>query len=76
MASNYPTREVEVISTQLSVRSGAKTGIVTSIARFGSNLGLNVQLHMLAPDSAYTFEHARPRFHPIPAPSDFVSLVN
>jgi hypothetical protein len=28
----------------LSVRSGAKTGIVTAIQRFGSNLGLNVHL--------------------------------
>ena len=53
----------------LSVRSGANTGIVTCIQRFASNLGLNVHLHMLAPDGAYTFEHGRPRFHRIPAPS-------
>ncbi len=53
----------------LTVRSGAKTGIVTAIQRFGSNLGLNVHLHMLAPDGAYSFEQHRPRFHRIPAPS-------
>ena len=53
----------------LTVRSGAKTGIFTAIQRFGSNLGLNVHLHMLAPDGAYSFEQHRPRFHRIPAPS-------
>jgi hypothetical protein len=53
----------------LSVRSGAKTGIVTAIQRFGSNLGLNVHLHMLAPDGAYSFEQHRPRFHRVAAPS-------
>jgi hypothetical protein len=53
----------------LTVRSGAKTGVVTAIQRFGSNLALNVHLHMLVPDGAYTFEHDRPRFHRIPAPS-------
>ena len=53
----------------LTVRSGAKTGIVTCIQRFSSNLALNVHLHMLVPDGAYSFERDRPRFHRIPAPS-------
>jgi len=53
----------------LTVRSGAKTGIVTAIQRFGSNLGLNVHLHLLVPDGAYSFEQDRPSFHRVPAPS-------
>jgi hypothetical protein len=51
------------------LRSGAKTGIVTAIQRFGSNLGLNIHLHMLVPDGAYSFEQDRPRCHRAPAPS-------
>lgn len=53
----------------LRVQSGAKTGIVTAIQRFGSNLGVNIHLHMLAPDGAYSFEQERPRFHRVQAPS-------
>jgi hypothetical protein len=48
---------------------GAQTGIVTFIQRYGSALNLNVHLHVLVPDGAYTFEHDKPRFHRAPAPS-------
>jgi ribosomal protein S27E len=53
----------------LRVGSGAKTGVVTLIQRFGSALNLNVHLHLLALDGAYSFEHKRARFHRTPAPS-------
>ena len=48
---------------------GAETGIVTFIQRYGSALNLNVHLHLLVPDGAYTFEHDTPRFHRATAPS-------
>ncbi len=47
---------------------GAQTGIVTFIQRFGSKLNLNVHLHLLALDGAYTFEHRRAHFHRARAP--------
>jgi len=37
--------------------------------RCGSALNLNVHLHLLVPDGAYTFEHDKPHFHRAPAPS-------
>ena len=37
--------------------------------RFGSALNLNVHCHLLVPDGAYTFEHDKPHFHRVPAPS-------
>ncbi len=42
--------------------SVAETGLVTSIQRFGSALNLNVHLHILVLDGAYTFDGERPRF--------------
>ncbi len=36
----------------------------------GSALNLNIHLHMLVLDGAYTFTHDRARFHRAPAPSD------
>ena len=47
----------------LTVASGAKTGSVTLIQRFGSALNLNIHLHMLFLDGAYTFQ-ARGRRQP------------
>ena len=41
----------------LTVASGAKTGAVTLIQRFGS--ALNIHLHMLFLDGAYTFSDNR-----------------
>lgn len=40
----------------LTRASGARTGVVTLIQRFGSALNLNVHLHMLVLDGVYTFE--------------------
>jgi hypothetical protein len=38
------------------------------VQRFGSALNLNVHLHVLVPDGAYTFEHDKVHFHRAPAP--------
>ena len=46
-----------------TVSSGARTGAVTLIQRFGSALNLNVHLHMLFLDGAYTFRGKRAIFH-------------
>jgi hypothetical protein len=54
----------------LTVGSGAQTGMVTLIQRFGSALNLNVHLHILALDGVYSFERERPRFHRTSAPSN------
>ena len=61
------------LSTALARRAGlrasdAETGLVTFIQRFGSALNLNVHLHVLALDGAYTFDGERPRFHRVPPP--------
>jgi hypothetical protein len=47
----------------VTVASGARTGAVTLIQRFGSALNLNIHLHMLFLDGAYTFQGNRPTFH-------------
>ena len=62
------------LSTALARRAGlrasaAETGLVTFIQRHGSALNLNVHLHILALDGAYTFEGERPRFHRAPPPT-------
>ncbi len=46
-----------------TVASGARTGAVTLIQRFGSALNLNVHLHMLFLDGAYCFRGNRTTFH-------------
>jgi hypothetical protein len=56
------------LSTALTRRAGlrasvAETGLVTFVQRFGSALNLNVHLHILVLDGAYTFDGERPRFH-------------
>jgi hypothetical protein len=43
--------------------TGAKTGAVTLIQRFGSALNLNVHLHLLFLDGAYQFHGNRVTFH-------------
>jgi ribosomal protein S27E len=52
----------------LTRASGARTGAVTVVQRFGSALNLNVHLHMLILDGVYTFEHGTVRFHEVGAP--------
>jgi hypothetical protein len=65
---------VRAIQTDLARRagftagSGARTGVVTLIQRFGSAVNLNVHLHMLVLDGVYTVEQNRPRFHRVGAP--------
>lgn len=65
---------VRAIQTDLARRaglmaaSGARTGVVTLIQRFGSALNLNVHLHMLILDGVYTTEQNGPRFHCVGAP--------
>ena len=38
--------------------------------RFGSALNLNIHLHILIPDGAYTFADDQARFHCASAPTD------
>jgi hypothetical protein len=62
------------LSTALAHRAGirasdAETGLVTFSQRFGSALNLNVHLHILALDGAYTFDGERLRFHRVPPPT-------
>ena len=63
---------------RIHVASGAKTGAVTPIQRFGSALNRNIHFHMLFLDGAYRFDRARPRFHraPRPTPAEFVRLLH
>ena len=62
--------ETDLISRAgLTRASGARTGIVTLVQRFGSALNLNIHLHMLVLDGVYTTRQSgRPKFHPVPAP--------
>lgn len=64
--------------TGFSVASGTKSGAMTLIQRFGSALNLNIHLHMLFLDGAYSFDRARPRFHraPRPTPAELVRLLH
>jgi hypothetical protein len=53
----------------LTRASGAGSGAIIFIQRFGSALNLNVHLHMLIPDGVYTLSHGRLRFQRVTAPS-------
>jgi len=59
---------IRTLSTALLKRAGlrhsdgARTGMVTYVQRFGSKLNLNVHLHVLALDGAYSFNHGKARF--------------
>ena len=50
-------------------KSGAKTGSVTFIQRFGGSLNLNIHFHIMYLDGIYTFEQEKASFHPITPPS-------
>lgn len=52
----------------LTRASGARTGAVTVVQRFGSALNLNTHLHMLILDGVYTFDQGTTRFHEIGPP--------
>ena len=51
--------------------SGARSGIITLVQRFGSALNLNIHLHMIVLDGVYTFDDDAARFHSIKAPKLF-----
>ena len=53
------------VKRRAGIRAGvaAETGVVTFIQRFGSALNLNIHLHLLVLDGAYTFTAGRARFH-------------
>ncbi len=61
-----------------TVTSGARTGAVTLIQRFGSALNLNPHLHMLFLDGAYTFTGGQATFHRAHRPrrDDLVKLMH
>ena len=50
-------------------KSGAKTGSITFIQRFGGSLNLNIHFHIMYLDGIYTFEQEKASFHPITPPS-------
>jgi ribosomal protein S27E len=52
-----------ILKSGFTVASGARTGAVTLIQRFGSALNLNPHLHMLFLDGAYTFNTRHAAFH-------------
>jgi ribosomal protein S27E len=67
---------IRAIETELIRRagltraSGAQTGIVTLIQRFGSALNLNIHLHILALDGVYTVgKSGKAKFHLVKAPN-------
>lgn len=64
--------------TGFTVASGAKTGAVTLIQRFGSALNLNIHFHMLFLDGVYDFKGRRPTFHraPRPTPAELTKLLH
>ena len=59
----------------LKKKSGAKTGSVTFIQRFGGSLNLNIHFHIIYPDGVYTFDQKNVTFHPLTPPSQ-VELDN
>ncbi len=62
----------------LTRQSGARSGIITLIQRFGSALNLNIHLHMIALDGVYMFDDDATRFHSVKAPTsaDMQSLLD
>ena len=79
--SEFTERAIEthlIKKAGLTRASGARSGAVTFIQRFGSALNLNVHLHMLIPDGVYALRHGKPLFHALPAPSlsELTALLN
>ena len=54
----------------LTKKSGARTGSLTFIQRFGGSLNLNIHFHTLFLDGVYSFEQGKPRFHTTAPPSN------
>jgi hypothetical protein len=53
----------------LTSASGAQSGVVTLIQRFGSALNLNIHLHMIVLDGVYSNSAGKLNFHRVIAPS-------
>ena len=53
----------------LKKKSGAKTGSVTFIQRFGGSLNLNIHFHIMYLDGVWTFKQEKPHFHFISPPT-------
>jgi hypothetical protein len=54
----------------LTRASGARSGIVTLVQRFGSALNLNIHLHMIVLDGVYTvYKSGKAKFHRVKAPN-------
>ena len=53
----------------LKKKSGAKTGSVTFIQRFGGSLNLNIHFHIIYLDGVYTFDQKTTTFHLITPPT-------
>ena len=53
----------------LKKKSGAKTGSVTFIQRFGGSLNLNIHFHIMYLDGIYTFKQEKAEFHSVPSPT-------
>ena len=53
----------------LKKKSGAKTGSVIFIQRFGGSLNLNIHFHMMFLEGVYTFEREKARFHFLTPPT-------
>ena len=54
----------------LTRKSGARTGSVTFIQRFGGSLNLNIHFHMMFPEGVYSFKNGRSKFHFTTPPSN------
>ena len=53
----------------LKKQSGAKTGSVTFIQRFGGSLNLNIHFHIMYLDGVFSFKQKKACFHSITPPS-------
>jgi hypothetical protein len=53
----------------LKQSTGARTGAITFIQRFGGSLNLNIHFHTLCLDGAYSFDDGKAKFHFNLAPS-------
>lgn len=54
---------------RLTKKSGARSGAVTFVQRFGGSINLNIHFHQVYLDGVYTFEEGKARFHTVDPPS-------
>lgn len=53
----------------LTKKSGARSGAVTFVQRFGGSINLNIHFHQIYLDGVYTFEDGKAQFHTVDPPS-------